>query len=170
MTSRDVVKEGEEPTWVKRRITEVEDEQESSTASPIRPTRAVVLKTSAAPSLLSITPDIPPLACPPLPAAPTLTWSSSSLASFSPELVVQMLPILKTKATERIEGVVKRTKMVKIPVIYLEVYEKLQQIEEKAEKDTDNSELRDITCVQKGLMWIEEADREQNSMELWEAG
>ena len=44
LTSRDLVKEGEKPTWVKRRITEVEDE-ESSTPSPIRPGRAVVSMT-----------------------------------------------------------------------------------------------------------------------------
>ena len=29
LTSRDLVKKGEEPTWVKRRITEVKDEEET---------------------------------------------------------------------------------------------------------------------------------------------
>ena len=73
----------------------------------------------------------------------------------------------KRKASERIEGAVKRTKSVKIPVINLDVYEKLKEMEEEAEKEGDDQKLRDMTCVKKGLMWIEEADGGENSIELW---
>ena len=73
----------------------------------------------------------------------------------------------KKKAAERIEGAVKRTKSVKIPVINLDVYEKLKEIEEEAENEGDDQKLRDTTCVKKGLMWIEEADGGENSIELW---
>ena len=62
----------------------------------------------------------------------------------------------------------KRTKSVKIPVINLDVYEKLKEMEEKAEKEGDDQKLRDITYVKKGLMWIEEVDGEENRIELWE--
>ena len=149
LTSRDLVKEGEEPTWVKRRITEVEDEEESSTPSPIRPGRAVVSVTPTAPSVVSMTPEVLPLASPP------------------PEPVVQRVRIKKRKATERIKGAAKRTKSLKIPVINLDVYEKLKEMEEEAEKEGDDQKLRDMTCVKKGLMWIEEADGGENSIELW---
>ena len=154
LTSRDLVKEGEDLTWVKRRITEVEDEEESSTPSPIRPGRAVVSKT----------PEVLPLASPPPAAAPT----KSAPPSPPPEPVVQRVPIKKRKATERIEGAAKRTKSVKIPVINLDVYEKLKEMEEEAEKEGDDQKLKDIACVKKGLMWIGEADGEENSIELWE--
>ena len=40
-------------------------------------------------------------------------------------------------------------------------------MEEKAKKEGDDKKLRDITCVKKGLMWIGEADGEENSIELW---
>ena len=62
----------------------------------------------------------------------------------------------------------KRTKSVKIPVINLDVYEKLKEMEEKAEKEGDDQKLRDITYVKKGLRWIEEVDGEENRIELWE--
>ena len=65
LTIRDLVKEGEEPTWVKRRITEVEDEEESSTLSQICSGRAVVSVTPAAASVVSMTPEVLPLASPP---------------------------------------------------------------------------------------------------------
>ena len=168
LTSRDLVKDGEEPTWVKRRITEVEDEEESSTPSPIRPGRVVVSMTSAAPSMVSMIPEVLPLASPPPAAAPTLSRSSSPLVSPPPKPVVQRVRIKKRKATERIEGAAKRTKSVKIPVINLGVYEKLKEMEEEVEKEGDDQKLRDITCVKKGLMWIGEADGEENSIELWE--
>ena len=41
-------------------------------------------------------------------------------------------------------------------------------MEEEVEKEGDDEKLRDITCVKKGLMWIGEADGEENSIELWE--
>ena len=41
-------------------------------------------------------------------------------------------------------------------------------MEEKAEKEGDDQKLRDITCIKKGLMWIEEVDGEENRIELWE--
>ena len=62
----------------------------------------------------------------------------------------------------------KRTKRIRIPLLNLDVYEKLKEMEEEAEKEGDNQKLRDINCVKKGLMWIGEADREENSIELWE--
>ena len=65
-------------------------------------------------------------------------------------------------------GAAKRTKSVKIPVINLDVYEKLKEMEPEAEKEGDDQKLRDITCGKKGLMWIGKADREENSIELWE--
>ena len=137
----------------------MEDEEESSTPSPIRPSRAVV----------SITPEVLPLASPPpVAAALTLSRSSSPLVSPPPEPVVQRVPIKKIKATERIGGAAKRTKSVKIPVINLDVYEKLKEMEKEAEKEGDDQKLRDITCDKKGLMWIGEADGEENSIELWE--
>ena len=82
--------------------------------------------------------------------------------------MVQRVRIKKRKATERIKGAAKRTKSVKIPVINLDVYEKLKEMEEEAEKEGDDQKLRDITCVKKGLMWIVEADGEENSIDLWE--
>ena len=152
LTSRDLVKEGEKPTWVKRRITEVEDE-ESSTPSPIRPGRAVVSVTPATLSVVSITPKVLPLASPPpAAAAAALSRSSCPLVSPPPEPVVQRVPIKKRKATERIVGAAKRTKSVKIPVISLNVYEKSQEMEKEAEKEGDDLKLRNITCVKKGLM------------------
>ena len=36
------------------------------------------------------------------------------------------------------------------------------------EKEGDNQNLRDITCVKEGLIQIGEADGEENSIELWE--
>ena len=84
LTSRDLVKEREELTWVKRRITEVEDEEESSTPSPIRSSKAVVSVTSAAPSVVSMTPEVPPLASPAPAAAAALSQSSSLLVSPPP--------------------------------------------------------------------------------------
>ena len=36
----------------------------------------------------------------------------------------------------------------------------------EAEKEGDNQKLRDITHVKKGLMWIGEADGEENSIQL----
>ena len=138
LTSRDLVKEGEEPMWVKRRITEVEDEEESSTPSPIRSSRPVV----------SMTPEVLPLASPPPAAAAlTLSRSSSPLVSPPPEPVVQRVPIIKRKATERIRGAAKRTKSVKIPAINLDIYEKLKEMEKEAEKVGHDQKLRDITCV-----------------------
>ena len=137
----------------------MEDEEESSTPSPIRPSRAVV----------SITPEVLPLASPPpVAAALTLSRSSSPLVSPPPEPVVQRVPIKKIKATERIGGAAKRTKSVKIPVINLDVYEKLKEMEKEAEKEGDDQKLRDITCVKKGLMWIGEGVGEENSIELCE--
>ena len=168
LTSRDLVKEGEEPTWVKRRITEVKDEEGSSTPSPIHPGRAVVSVTSAAPSVVSMTPEVLPLASPPPAAAPTLSRSSSPLVSPPPEPVVQRVRIKKKKAREKIEEAAKRTKRVKIPVINLDVYEKLKEMQEEAEKEGDDQKLRDITCVKNSLMWIGEADGEENTIELWE--
>ena len=168
LTSIDLDKEGEEPTWVKRRITQVEDEEESSTPSPIRPGRAVVSVTPAAPSVVSMTPEILPLASPPpAAAAPTLSRSSSPLVSPPPKPVVQKVLIKKRKATERIGGAAKSTKIVKIPVINLAVYKKLKEMEEEAEKEADDQKLRDITCVKKSLKWLGE-DGEENSIELWE--
>ena len=100
LTSRDLVKEGEEPTWVKRRITEVEDE-ESSNASPIHPGRAVVSVTPTAPSVVLMTPEVLPLASPSsAAAAPTLSWSSSPFVSPPPKAVVQRVPNKKRNATE----------------------------------------------------------------------
>ena len=131
--------EGEEPTWVKRRITEMEDEEESSTPSLIRPVRAVVSVTPAAPSLVSMTPEVLPLASHlPAVAAPTLSRSSSPLISPPPQSVVQRVRIKKRKGTKRIEGAGKRTKSVNIPVINLDVYGKLKEMVEEAEKEGDN--------------------------------
>ena len=146
----------------------MEDEEESSTPSPIRPGRAVVSVTRAAPSVVSMTPEVLPLASPPPATAPTLSRSSSPLVSPPPEPVVQRVRIKKRKAMERIEGAAKRTKSVKIPVIKLDVYEKLKEMEEEAEKEGEDQKLRDITWVKKGLMWIGVADGEENSIELWE--
>ena len=58
--------------WVKKRITEVEDE-ESSTPLQIHPGRPVVSMTPAAPSVVSMTPEVLPLASPPPAAATTLS-------------------------------------------------------------------------------------------------
>ena len=124
--------------------------------------------TPAAPSVVSMTPEVLPLASPPPAAAPTLSRSSSPLVSPPPEPVVQRVRIKKRKAMERIEGAAKRTKSVKIPVIKLDVYEKLKEMEEEAEKEGEDQKLRDITWVKKGLMWIGVADGEENSIELWE--
>ena len=52
--------------------------------------------------------------------------------------MVQRVPIKKGKATERIKGVAKRTKGVKIPVTNLDVYKKLNEMEIEAEKEGDN--------------------------------
>ena len=41
-------------------------------------------------------------------------------------------------------------------------------MEPEAEKEGDDQKLRDITCGKKGLMWTGEADREEDSIELWE--
>ena len=110
LTSRDLIKEREEPTWVNIRITEVEGE-ESSTSSPIRPGRAGVSVTPTAPSVVSMTPEVLPLASsPPAAAAAALPRSSSPLGSPPPKAVVQRVLIKKTKATERIGEAAKRTK------------------------------------------------------------
>ena len=85
-----------------------------------------------------------------------------------PKPVVQRIPIKKTKATERIGGAAKRIKSVKIPAMNLDVPKKFKGMEKEAEKEGDDQQLRDINCVQKGLMWIGEADGEENSIELWE--
>ena len=146
----------------------MEDEEESSTPSLICPGRAVMSVTPAAPSVVSMTPEVLPLASPPPAAAPTLSRSSSPLVSPPPKPVVQRVRVKKRKATERIEGAAKRTKSIKNPVINLDVYEELKEMEEEAEKEGDDQKLRDITCVKKGLMWIGEADGEENSIELWE--
>ena len=74
VTSRDLVKEGEERTWVKIRSTTVEDKEESSTTAPIHSGRGVVSVTPAAPSVVSMTLEVVPLASPPpAAAAPTLS-------------------------------------------------------------------------------------------------
>ena len=123
----------------------------------------------AAPSVVSMTPEVLPLASPPpTPAAPTLSRFSSPLVSPPPGAVVQRVPIKKRKTTERIGGAAKRTKSIMIPVINLDIYEKLKEMEEEAEKEGDDQKLREITCVKKGLMWIGDADGEENSIELWE--
>ena len=150
----------------------MEEEEESSTPSTVRPGRAVVSKTPATPSVegreasANLTPEILPLASPP-PAAPTQSASSSPLA-VTPEPAVQRVPIKKRKATEGIERTAKRTKSVKIPVINLDVYEKLKEMEEEAEKEGDDQKLKDIAFVKKGLVWIGETDGEESSIELWE--
>ena len=74
----------------------------------------------------------------------------------------------KKKSDGKNPGSGKENKSVKIPVIILDVYEKLKELEEEAEKEGDDQKLRDITCVKKGLMWIGEVDGEGNSIELWE--
>ena len=135
LTSRDLVKEGEVLMWIKRRITEVDDEEEPSTPSPIRSSKAVVSVTPAAPSVVSMTPEVLPLASPPpAAAAAALSQSSSLLVSPPPEPVVQRVPINKRKATKRIGGAAKRTKSVKIPVINLHVYEKLKRWKQKRKR------------------------------------
>ena len=139
VTSRDLVKEGEERTWVKIRSTTVEDKEESSTTAPIRSGRGVVSVTPAAPSVVSMTLEVLPLVIPPpAAAAPTLSWSTSPHVSPPPKPVVQRVPIKKGKATERIKGVAKRTMGVKIPVTNLDVYKKLNEMEVEAEKEGDN--------------------------------
>ena len=67
-----------------------------------------------------------------------------------------------------IKQTAKRTKSVKIPVINLDVYEKLKEMEEEAEKEGDDQKLKDIAFVKKGLVWIGETDGEESSIELWE--
>ena len=147
----------------------MEDEKESSTPSPIRAGRAVVSVTPAGPSVVSMTSEGLPLASrPPAATGPTVSRSSSPLVSPPPEPVVQRARIKKRNVTERIEGAARRTKSIKIPVINLDVYEKLKEMEEEAEKEGDDQKLRDITCIKKGLMWIGEADGEENRIELWE--
>ena len=145
--------------WIKGRITEVDDEEESSTPLPIRPGRAVV----------SLTPEVLPLPSPPPSVTTsTLSQSSSPLVSPPPEPVVQGVQIANRKPMEGIEGAAKRTHCVKIPVINLDVYEKLKEMEKEAEKEGDDQKLRDITCVKQGLMCIGEANGEKNSIEPWE--
>ena len=147
----------------------MDDEEESSAPSPIRPGREVVSLTPAAPSMVSMTTEVLPLPSPPPSVTTsTLSQSSSLLVSPPPQPVVHGLQITNRKATERIEGAAKRTNCVKIPVINLDVYEKLKEMEKEAEKEGDNQKLRDINCVKKGLMWIGEADGEENSIEPWE--
>ena len=60
------------------------------------------------------------------------------------------------------ERTAKRQKSVKIPVINLDVYEKLKEMEEAAEKEGDDQKLKDIAFMEKGLIWIEETDREES--------
>ena len=145
------------------------EDEESSTSLPIRPGKAVVSVTPARPSVVSMTPEVLPLASPPpAAAAPTLPWSSSHVVSPPLDPVVERVRIKKRQVMKRIEGAATRTNSVKIPVINLDVYVKLKELEEEAEKEGDNQKLRDITCVQRGLMWIGEPDGEENSIELWE--
>ena len=81
------------------------EDEESSTPSPIRLGRAVVFVTPAAPSVVSMTHEVLPLASPsPAAAAPTLSRSSSPLVSAPSEPVVQWVSIKKRKVTERIGG------------------------------------------------------------------
>ena len=95
--------------WIKGRITEVDDEEESSTPLPIRPGRAVV----------SLTPEVLPLPSPPPSVTTsTLSQSSSPLVSPPPEPVVQGVQIANRKPMEGIEGAAKRTHCVKIPVFF----------------------------------------------------
>ena len=108
--------------------------------------------THAALSVVSMMPKVLPLTSPPPVAAPTLFRSSSPLVSPPTAPVVPKVQIKKRKAMERIEGVAKRIKSVKIPVISLDIYMKLTEMEEEAEKEGDDQKLRDITCVKKGLM------------------
>ena len=39
-----------------------------------------------------------------------------------------------------------------IPVINLDIYGKLKEMEEEAEKEGDDQKRRDITCIKKGWM------------------
>ena len=173
LTSRDLVREGDKLTWVRRRITEVEEEEQSSTPSTVQnssPGTAEVSKAPAMPSVeereasANLTPDILPLSSPP-PAAPSTSASthsaSSSPPALSPEPAVQRVPIKKRKATAEMERTAKRRKDVKIPVINLDVDEKLKEMEEVAEKEGDHQKLKDIAFVKKGLMWIGETDGEE---------
>ena len=50
----------------------------------------------------------------------------------------------------------------------IDIYEKLKQMEEEAEEKGNDQQLRDITYVKEGLMWIGEPDEEENSIKLWE--
>ena len=145
------------------------EDEESSTPSPTRPGRARVSVTPAVPSVVSMIPEVLPLASPTTAAtAPTLSRSSSALVSPPSEPVVQKVPIKKRKVTKRIRGAANRTKSIKIPVINLDVYEKLKEMEREEEKEADDQKLRDISCVKKGLVWIGEADGKEKRIELWE--
>ena len=83
---------------------------ESATPSLICPGRAVVSVTPAAPSVVSMTPEVLPLASPPPATAPTLSRSSSPLVSPPPEPVVQRVRIKKKKSNGKNPGTGKKNK------------------------------------------------------------
>ena len=126
----------------------------------------MVSKTPTVPSVVSMTPEVLPLASSPPAASATLSRSSFPFVSPPPDPVVQSVPIKKRKPTKRIDGATKRTKSVKIPVKNLNVYETLKEMKEEAEKEGDDQKLRDITRVKKGLMLIGEVNGEENRIKL----
>ena len=146
----------------------MKDEESSSTSLLVHLAKAVVSMTPVPPSVLSMTSEVLLLASPPPAAAPTLSQSPSAIVSPPCEPGVQRVPIKKRKVMKRFEGVAKRTKSIMIPVIYLDIYMKLKEMEEQGEQEGDIQKLREITCIKKGLMWIGEEDEEENSIELWE--
>ena len=162
LTSRDLVMEGDLATWQKRRITEVEEEDDASSLSagegeaatpPVAERNVRVDLNSGNSGTLPLSSPPPQLAAP----APPLssTGSSRSLPAENPGPVV---PRQKRKAQlegER-QGPVKRRKEVKILVMNLDVQENLREMKETAEKDKDEQTLKDMPFVSKALIELGE--------------
>ena len=135
--------EGDLATWQKRRITEVEEEDDASSLSAGEDEAATppVAERNARVDLTPGNSGTLPLSSPPsqlaAPAPPlSSTGSSRCLPAQNPEPVVLRQKRKAESEGER-QGPVKRRKEVKISVMNLDVQENLREMKETAEKEND---------------------------------
>ena len=173
LTSRDLVMDRDLATWQKRRITEVEEEDDDASSLSAGEGKAETPKAEERNTRAVLTPGKSgklPLSSPPPQHAATGPSSSSTGSSQPPAQNPEpVAPRRKRKAESGGERQVKCRKEVKIRVMNLDVQEKLREMEETAEKDNNEQKHKDMPFVRKALIELGERYKDEMvSREVWE--